>query len=713
MIELESNHERQAQALACVAFGSILFAMVVLGLACSESADTHPDTNLGDVADGFTGETDDLGPPIEAIPGVQIQMDFTREGGFYAAPFPDISLVGAQGIDLGAFPNPSNIGLARDLIAIADGSAAFGTTAGVFFQVDGTVSSELPDLHESVTPESPVALISVDPSADDYLVRYPVTVFFDGDGGPFGAPNLLSLLPVQGVPLRAGGTYAAVIERALGDDSGNPLGVSLAMAELVAGVQPEGLSDRAFEAHRSALGALDEAGFEAADIAGMAVFETGDPTAEMFSATAQVVNGDLPEPNAPFALGEVFDDYCVFQTTIDMPTFQAGTPPFSTTGGGWQFDDHGDLIPQGTEPSRLVVTLPRTSMPADGFPAVVFIRTGGGGDRPLVDRGRRSTAGGNAEAPGTGPALQFAQAGYAGVSVDGPHGGLRNVSHGDEQFLMFNVSNPTALRDNIRQSALEIALLAHVLDDIHFDARDCPGLAAVDVRVDTAKLTLMGHSMGATIAPLVLAVEPRYGAAILSGAGGSWIENVMFKLSPLEVKPIAEMLIQYSSISRSLHRHDPVLSLLQWAGEAADPPVYGRYVVHEPISGAPRHVLMLQGIVDTYIMPSIANATSLSLGLDLAGESLDRATAELSSFEPLEDLLYLVGQEQLALPVSGNIDGTTTAVVVQHREGPIEDGHEIAFQTEPPKLQYRCFLEGLLSGVPTVPLAGGEDTDCE
>ena len=39
----------------------------------------------------------------------------------------------------------------------------------------------------------------------------------------------------------------------------------------------------------------------------------------------------------------------------------------------------------------------------------------------------------------------------------------------DEQFLMFNVQNPLALRDNVRQSALEIALLPQVLARLEVD----------------------------------------------------------------------------------------------------------------------------------------------------------------------------------------------------------------------------------------------------
>src|SRR5205807_10298026 len=106
-------------------------------------------------------------------------------------------------------------------------------------------------------------------------------------------------------------------------------------------------------------------------------------------------------------------------------------------------------------------------------------------------------------------------------------------------------------------------------------------------------------------------------------------------------------------------------------------------------------------IVDHYIMPGIANATSLSLGLDLAGAALDEGAAELASTTHLRDLLPLSGGAQIALPASGNRAGLT-AVVVQHPEDGIEDGHEVAFQTEAPQHQYRCFLQSFAKGTPKV-----------
>src|SRR5262249_50620695 len=153
-----------------------------------------------------------------------------------------------------------------------------------------------------------------------------------------------------------------------------------------------------------------------------------------------------PVPNGPFTLAEAYPDYCVYQSTIDLPQYQGGTPPFATEGGTWVFDASGRAVRQRYERGRIIVTLPRHEMPSDGWPVVVFARTGGGGDRPLVDHG--ATSGRDGPTPGSGPALEFARAGFAGVMVDGPLGGLRNPEHKDEQFLVFNLDNPAAIRDN-------------------------------------------------------------------------------------------------------------------------------------------------------------------------------------------------------------------------------------------------------------------------
>jgi hypothetical protein len=216
----------------------------------------------------------------------------------------------------------------------------------------------------------------------------------------------------------------------------------------------------------------------------------------------------------------------------------------------------------------------------------------------------------------------------------------------------------------------------------------------------------MGHSMGATISPLTLAFEPSYSAGLLSGCGGSYIENVMYKELPVMVLGAAEAVVGDTTLSVS----DPILSLLQWALEPADPPVYARRIALEPQDGPPRNVLMMQGIVDHYIMPPIADAASLSLGLDLAGPELDDTPPEIAGLAPVGPLLPLVGRGMITLPASANLTSKggakVTAVLTQSPADGIEDGHEVVFQTERPKHQYVCFLKGLLQGKPTVPTDG-------
>jgi len=657
-------------------------------------------------------------------------MRFARNSSFYDAPVPSEDLRRADGsIAIGGFPNPENSTLAAQAIALVSSDArGFSTCGGVFFSLSGAIDpARLPDMPSSITKEASVFLVSVDPQSPDYLQRYPVQASFTADGGPFGTKNQLSIVPLQGTPLRPGTTYAAVILRALGDATGAPLGQSPEMQELVTGATPAGLALPAFTAYESALTSLSKIDVARSAIAGLAVYTTDTPIAEMEAVRTDILARPTPTLDAPFARTDVFPTYCVYQTTLGMPDYQSGVPPFDTAGGTWLFDAAGKPIFQRVETARIVVTIPRTTMPTAGFPTAVFIRTGGGGDRPLVDRGQAATNGGPAIVPGSGPALYFTAAGFAGVEVDGPLGGIRNTTNGNEDYLIFNIFNGGALRDNIRESAVELVLLAHVLEGLSFDPIDCPGLAAggatsPHVTFDMKNAALMGHSMGATIEPLVLAYEPLYRAAVLSGAGASWIENILYKELPLDVLPAIDLLLGYPNLHRTLDVGDPALSLIQWAIEPADPLVYTSRIIREPASGElPRHVLMEQGIVDHYILPPIANATSLSLGLDLAGTELDGTAAELASMPTLLSVIGFAGRNPVGLPASLNlvtppvsgVEHAVTGVVIQHPSDGIEDGHEIVFQTDPPKHEYRCFLQSFLAGKPVVPTNGTAFAPCD
>ncbi|HTR53459.1 MAG TPA: hypothetical protein VMJ10_22355, partial [Kofleriaceae bacterium] len=537
-----------------------------------------------------------------------------------------------------------------------------------------------------------------DATAPDFGTRYPLEVTFEPTASPYGAPNLLALTPVQGMPLRAGERYAAVVTTAVSAESGKPLepASKTALAQF-ADVDPSSL------------------GVDSKDVAGMTVFTTGNPFASFAVARTAALARALPVIDAPFVLTDTFADFCAYHTTIAMPDWQSGTPPYSSSGGTWVLDGSGAPVFDHTEEANLVLTVPRYPMGSGGYPLVVFVRTGGGGDRPLVDRGQQATNGGPAIEPGEGPARYLARAGFAGIEVDGPLGGLRNTTQANEDFTTFNVANLGAMRDNIRESALELDVIAHVGVALQVDVSDCPSSGGTATHFDADHVVIMGHSMGSWIAPLAAAYEPLFKALVLSGAGGSWIENIMWKQMPIAPLPVIETLLRDSPLAAD----DPVLTFAQWALEPADPQVYGDLIVRETPDGAPpRHVLMIQGIVDHYILPRIAEATSLSTGLDLAGPELDtEAVPDLAGQLALGPLLPLDGRSALQLPVASNVTvsgaGVATAVVTQHMSDGIEDGHEVMFQTDPPKHEYQCMLASwLATGVPSVPTDASRDAPC-
>lgn len=644
-------------------------------------------------------------------------MHFERAS-FYDAPFPSDDLVKPDGtISVDGFPNPNKISLVDMARVLAATENGFAEEGAVYFSTTAPVdASVLPDYAESITPSAHAFLVGVQKGSPDYLHRVPVTVRFEADGGPFGAPNLLSLLPLQGTPLRPRTTYAAVVTTDVG------LSPSNEMKAIASGSRPSAMPQAAFDEYRAALDALAAGGVDASSIAGLAVFTTAEPTAQLPVVLKDMLSRPLPVPTGMHRT-DLFDTYCVYEGTLEMPDYQAGDAPydFSNAGSGgiWEFDAAGKPILQRTETAGVVVTVPRAPMPASGWPIVHFIRTGGGGNRPLVDRGPEAANGAPSIVPGTGPALWFASAGIAGASVDGPHEDLRNLTNGNEDFLMFNIFNPPALRDNVRESGAEYALFAHVLAALTLDVSDCPG-ATSPARFDATRMGLMGHSMGASIAPLTLFAEPLYRAVVLSGAGGSYIENVMWKQQPLNVLDAVRLLLGYATQRRELKEDDPVLTLFQWAEEPSDVVGYTRAIIREPPAGmAPRDVLMEQGIVDHYIMPPIANTMSLSLGLDLTGTPLDGTSPELEmdGTPTLESVLQFSGGTQIPLPVTGNLTSGgahVTAVVTQHPSDGIEDGHEIVFQTDAPKREYTCFLAAWAAGtMPSVPVPGTLGGPCQ
>src|ERR1700709_1028735 len=101
---------------------------------------------------------------------------------------------------------------------------------------------------------------------------------------------------MQGIPLRPGTRYAAVITTDLASDEKQHLSAGADMKAIATGIAPTGLSAGALAEYEDALVAIAGAGTPKSKVAALTVFTTEDPTAEMIAALAVLVSKPLPVP---------------------------------------------------------------------------------------------------------------------------------------------------------------------------------------------------------------------------------------------------------------------------------------------------------------------------------------------------------------------------------------------------------------------------------
>ena len=136
--------------------------------------------------------------------GARARTDYVAAaaGDFYAAPFPDL---GREVGDVASLPAPSETDILVSLKAIAAEATGFGATSTIYFAFEAPLAplaiapNDLVARDDAGELASPVVLVDLDATPARAL---PIEVRYRDDGGPFGAPNLLSILPLQGVPTK-------------------------------------------------------------------------------------------------------------------------------------------------------------------------------------------------------------------------------------------------------------------------------------------------------------------------------------------------------------------------------------------------------------------------------------------------------------------------------------------------------------------------------
>ena len=657
--------------------------------------------------------------PLDPIEGTsvvfELDADVTTPEAFYDLPYPsDLRLGAGGGPDLRGFPNPEGREILANLLTTAQDRPGFPVVPVAYFRFDGA----LPDLDVTETiasdASSPILMLDVDPGSPDRGTLYPAVATLPLVD-QYTTENLLAVGPLPGIVLHPDRRYAVLVRRSLLDAAGQPLGVPKAVRELHHGRAPESAAGPAagqlYEALSETLELIE---IDPDDIAASTVFTTGDvvrATAELSDLVVDAHDVTIDSLAIDPADGASHARFCELLGTVDYPQFQRGEPPFSSEG---LFEIGADGLPveQRKETANVVLTLPNTPMPPDGYPLVIYVHGSGGVPSQVVDRGAALTPDGMPTV-GEGPGYVLAEHGFAAVSTSMPVNPERLPGAGDLAYL--NFANLAAFRDTFRQGLIEQRLLIEALGSLEIPASVVAGCSGPSLpagasayRLDIEPLLMTGQSMGGMYTNLVGATEPRVAAVAPTGAGGYW-SYFIFGTRTVGSLPflVGTLLGTDGEAMNQLH---PALNVFQTAWEAAEPIVHVPRLAQRPLEGHPvRSIYAPAGFDDEFFQPQIYDAFAVAYGVEQAGTEI---------WPTMQQTLTDAGVGGLAgYPVKQNRtsrdDTPYTGAIVQYEGDGIFDPHYIFAQLDEVKYQYGCFFSTFSkTGVGVVPAPAPLGTPC-
>ena len=635
----------------------------------------------------------------QATPSPEVSMLFSTDSGagFFDAPFPVSHMERDDGsIRYDLLPNKSDNPIAQIYIDQANSETkGFSRAGAIYLPFNGPITaSDLPEsVWESVRDDASVYLVNVDKSSDQYGRRIPIYTKWNRKSTDFLPENLLMILPFQGTPLAPNSWYAAIVTDGVKDRWRKKLVVPKAIDEMRNGLLPagkHGFVDAAAFVHLWEY--CKDFGVDKNSISAGTVFKTGDFVSEMKLLTKACKN--LPDP-IPFKLKVLaeYETYYVIEGKMVMPIWQAGFRPYWLGGGKIHFED-GEPVLQWEEKIRFAVSVPKKLMPDTGYPLLFYSNGQGGSYTQVFDR---ASAGANAYIPGEGPGKQLANRGVAAIDIEAATVGPRHPLGSTEGIAFFNFINLVALRDNVRQAASEFTMLTKMTRHLRIPASMVP-LAEIhgnEAFFDDTNYYFWGHSTGSSIGDIVLAVEDNFRAGMVSGAGVSWIYNVVFKEEPLPIGQAYEILAGIEQLD-SFH---PLTTIFQNVCDPAEAAYFAQHWNADPLAtNRPMNILIIMGLYDGYFPPLMIDGLIASARVDLAGEII---------YEPTLETIDYTGRKALSLPVENNYKqgaNSATAVAVQFETPDGIDGHYAPFYMEEAKYAYSCFFGSLAkTGTATIP----------
>jgi len=581
---------------------------------------------------------------------------------FYAYPWPSELRTNAAGApDLSRFSTErarTSI-LADALHAVEAGPAGFSPLVSAYFGLTVVL--------DPASIAGNVLLVDVDRGE-----RLAATAEWNAPGGGYWPAKTLAVHPDYQQPPPAGTRIAAILLKGLRTTDGAPLAAPDAVRQLDAGGDtPESASLRAL------LPALASLGLTRGDLLAWTTWHSSDPMAELRQLADWVHREPAPRTSEIVLIDRkpAWDHY---EGMITLVEALSGDAPYTTPFGAGLIS----LTPAGAPATQHVVTIPftltvpRSEMPAAGYPLVLY-----GHGLGETHEGFLRTA-----------AAPLAQRGVAVIGLDPPLQGTRNTTGIDDRTLIvqLSVGNIIGGREILRQGVLDYLQLAHAVAAPGFVVPAAIAPDGVERRFDATRLGFFGHSEGAQIGALLLPLEPLLGPAVFSeGGGGAAITMLVLKLQEIDVSAtVAQFLGVDLAVERWVLGHPLVTAVIQPVLDAADPLHAARHILREPLGPSrPHDLVMLEGFLDPLTPPVSIEALASAIGLPIA-EPVARAIAGLDA--------QSIGSTPL--PASGNLPTvaghTPTGALLQLPE----EDHYIIYFNDAVMAQLMDFIASALAG---------------
>ena len=621
---------------------------------------------------------------------------------FYALPYPNDARVRVDGtLDLAGHPSPGvlvpQLGdvVGDALQTIGASFHGFGANQTIYARFSGPVNFGSVTL--GVPGQGTLALIDLTPGTTQ---GERVQTSWEGYNarGTYICENYVTVRPSR--PLTGGHTYALLLSTGLESSDGHSAGRD---DDFTAMIAPQAPADARLTAAWQAYAPLRDylsagAPFPGTALASAAVFTVGDqsaparelrdavwarPQAPALSGLVSCDDGatDYQDAELPGrGCGSVAATYEELQGRVDLPQFQAGTPPFRLREQGGEIPlGTGSLSASRVEDVVFSLTVPRDlAMPDAGWPVVIYAHGTGGDYRSAVREGLAARLADVTLADGT-------HQGFAVLTIDQVlHGPRRHAESWSADLLaeqpdaytpeqlVYNPLNPAAARGNQLQAAADgFALVRALRAGVAWDGASSP--TGEPLALDADHVYVVAHSQGATAALIFAPYEPDVLGVVVSGAGGLLMESLLHKRDPIDLGAA----LSVGLADPNLNLEHPLLNLMQQYGEPADPINHALALTGFPAPGfVARDVLQVYGVGDTYT-PDAAQA-NLARAMRLV--QVTGAAAPIDQITAVSE------------PVRANLANGATGVVRVHEPAPGHNGHFVAMEDEAAAAQIAQFL---------------------